>query len=250
MVCKFRISQKKHQRQSSAAVAFVAVAILVCVGTPVASFSTRAATSSLVFLYNKKSTATLTCLCSKKNEQDGAYQSFSAAIIDEEYKPKSNLALDNSLSSAGEQTSNTNTENEQALLLQVWNTLLNTKEELYQKIRQLFIDLYTIIQRSTRKGGAWIRQDETGQLVSSALALVAFYAVVATFAVWSIEMMGGKKFSGPTQGVTVPTLVLPDTSSSSGGAKGSIQFQKPKWKVPKITTSYSSHVTDVPSDDS
>lgn len=126
-----------------------------------------------------------------------------------------------------------NDEEEAMIALRIWNFLMTLKEELYAKIRQVFSNLFTIIRRSTEKTEAWIRDDAVGQLVSSALALVAFYAGVAAFAVWNIELLGGKKFSGPSQ-VIVPSIQVPESSAPKG-----VKFQKPQWKAPKFTTSYS-----------
>lgn len=130
---------------------------------------------------------------------------------------------------------NNEEEEENNSIIRLWNSLMTLKEEqLYARIRQLFSKIVTIIQRGTQKTEAWVRDDEVGKLVSSAVALITFFAAVAAFAVWNIELLGGKKWSGPSQGVTTPTVRLPPQSSSSAG----IQFQKPKWKAPKITTSY------------
>ena len=125
------------------------------------------------------------------------------------------------------------------VIVRVWNLLMEIKEKCYARIRKVFSDLFTVIQRSTQKTQAWIRDDAVGQLVSSALALIAFFAAVAAFAVWNIEVLGGKKFAAPTQ-VIIPNVQLPESSS----VPKSVQFQKPKWQAPKITTSYSNSNAD------
>jgi hypothetical protein len=49
-----------------------------------------------------------------------------------------------------------------------------------------------------------------------------------------IEILGGKKWSGPTK-VTVPMVRgVPDTFD----ARHSVKFQRPKWTTPTIRTSY------------
>lgn len=130
---------------------------------------------------------------------------------------------------------NKDEEGNNSTITHLWNSLIALKEELYARIRQLLSKIVTIIQRSTQKTEAWVRDDEVGKLVSSALALITFFAAVAAFAVWNIELLGGKQWSGPTQ-VTMPTVRIPESSKTS--SSGGIQFQKPKWKAPKITTSY------------
>mmetsp|Transcript_37743 Transcript_37743/g.76347 ORF Transcript_37743/g.76347 Transcript_37743/m.76347 type:complete len:243 (+) Transcript_37743:116-844(+) len=109
--------------------------------------------------------------------------------------------------------------------------LVSRKEDLYASIRQVFSAIVTIIKRSTEKTNAWVRDDAMGQLISSSLALLVFFAAVAAFAAWNIQVLGGKKWSGPTE-VTVPVVRVSNSPSSK------IQFQKPKWKAPRITSSY------------
>lgn len=132
-----------------------------------------------------------------------------------------------------------NEEEDAMMILKIWNVFQTLKENLYSNIRQVFYDLYAIIQRSTQKTQAWVRDDAAGQLVSSALALMAFFAAVAAFAVWNIEVLGGKKFAAPTQVIMPKIVQLPESS-----APRSVQFQKPKWQTPKITTSYSNKKGD------
>jgi len=121
---------------------------------------------------------------------------------------------------------------------QIIDAFVTIKEKVYGIIRQILSDLVTIIQRSAKKARDWAVEDDVGQLVSSGLAIVGFYILVAAFAAWNIELLsGGKsKWSGPKNGVTVPVVRgLPNTSE----VESTIRFQKPKWKAPKIQTSYS-----------
>uniref|UniRef100_A0A7S4IT03 Uncharacterized protein n=1 Tax=Odontella aurita TaxID=265563 RepID=A0A7S4IT03_9STRA len=119
-------------------------------------------------------------------------------------------------------------------LVRLLHVLVSLKERLYARIFQAFRDLYTLVQRSFRPTEAWIRDDPVGQLVSSALSLILFFSGVAWFAVWNIELLGGKKWTGPTQ-VTVPTVRAPPVSSATSSG---IKYQKPKWNFPGIHTSY------------
>jgi hypothetical protein len=125
--------------------------------------------------------------------------------------------------------------------------LVSIKEKVYGIVRKLFSDLVTIIKRSATKARDWAMEDDIGQLVSSSLALIGFFAFVAAFAAWNIEVLsGGKsKWSGPKNGVTIPVVRgLPDvvTFTTTTGGRGEIEspvvvrFQKPKWKAPKIQT--------------
>lgn len=119
---------------------------------------------------------------------------------------------------------------------QIIDTFVTIKEKVYGIIRQILSDLVTIIKRSAKKARDWVVEDDVGQLLSSVLAIVGFYILVAAFAAWNIELLsGGKsKWSGPK--ITVPVVKgLPKTSE----VEGTIRFQKPKWKAPKIQTSYS-----------
>lgn len=128
------------------------------------------------------------------------------------------------------------------LLLSVKAHFLSLKKQLYARITQLLLDLVTLIKRSVKKSEAWVRDDAVGQLVSSALALVVFFAAVAAFAVWNIEVLGGKKWSGPKK-VTIPVVRVPD-SSTSYSYNNSVKFQQPKWKAPKLQTSYNNNVDE------
>ena len=120
-------------------------------------------------------------------------------------------------------------------LQRVLELLLSLKQQLYSEIRRVFAALVTIITRSTQKAEAWIRDDAVGQLLSSALGLVLFFAGVAAFAAWNIEVLGGKKWAGPAE-VTVPVVRLPDASATAAG--GGIRIQKAQWKAPVIRASY------------
>lgn len=117
---------------------------------------------------------------------------------------------------------------------QMIDTFVSIKEQAYKFIRKILSDLVTIIKRSATKARDWAVEDDVGQLVSSALFIIGFYAGVAAFAAWNIEVLsGGKsKWAMPQNGITVPVVKTPESPSTE------ISFQKPKWKVPKIQTSY------------
>lgn len=119
-------------------------------------------------------------------------------------------------------------------IAQMVDNFISAKEVAYTFIRKILSDLITIIRRSATKARDWAVEDDIGQLVSSGLFLVGFFALVAAFAAWNIEVLsGGKsKWSGPQSGITVPMVKTPKSPSE-------ISFQKPKWKAPKIQTSYS-----------
>ena len=119
----------------------------------------------------------------------------------------------------------------------LFDVFVSFKESIYAKIRQVLSDIITIIKRSVQKTDAWVRDDAVGQLVASALSLIFFFAGVAAFAAWNIEVLGGKKWSGPSQ-VTVPTVKVPPAASSTSSG---VTFQKPKWNFPGIQTSYSNN---------
>ena len=117
---------------------------------------------------------------------------------------------------------------------QMIDAFVSIKEQAYQFIRKIFSDLITIIKRSATKARDWAVEDDVGQLVSSALFIIGFYAGVAAFAAWNIEVLsGGKsKWAMPQNGITMPVVKTPESPSTE------ISFQKPKWTVPKIQTSY------------
>ena len=121
---------------------------------------------------------------------------------------------------------------------QMMDAFVAIKEKAYGFIRRILSDLVTIIKRSATKARDWAVEDDTGQLVSSSLALVGFFALVAAFAAWNIEVLsGGKsKWLGPQNGVTVP--VLKGLPAATEAPVAVVKIQKPKWKTPKIQTSY------------
>jgi hypothetical protein len=136
-------------------------------------------------------------------------------------------------------------------IARIIEAFVSIKEKVYGIIRQAFSDLVTILKRSATKARDWAVEDDVGQLVSSSLALIGFFACVAAFAVWNIQVLsGGKsKWSGPKNGITVPVVRgLPDVNTMTAtiaGGRGDtespvvVKFQKPKWKAPRIQTSYS-----------
>ena len=123
---------------------------------------------------------------------------------------------------------------------QIIDAFVSIKEKVYGIIRKILSDLVTIIKRSAKNAREWAVDDDVGQLVSSGLFVVGFFVFVAAFAAWNIELLsGGKsKWSGPKNGVTVPVVKGLPTTSSSSESPVVIRFQKPKWKAPKIQTSY------------
>lgn len=123
----------------------------------------------------------------------------------------------------------------EGFLVPIIDSLLSLKKELYAKLRDVLTRFINIITRSLTKTENWVRNDATGQLISSALALVTFFIGVALFAAWNIQLLGGKKWSGPTE-VIVPTIRAPTSTVIEGG--GSIKVQRAKWKRPIIQTSY------------
>mmetsp|Transcript_42337 Transcript_42337/g.45956 ORF Transcript_42337/g.45956 Transcript_42337/m.45956 type:complete len:254 (+) Transcript_42337:106-867(+) len=127
-----------------------------------------------------------------------------------------------------------------ALLTQFRNEFVSLKEKVYRIIRQLFRDLFILISRSVKKGQDW--DIDNGQLVSSSLILIVFFAAVAAFAAWNIEVLSGGKsqWKAPTNGITVPVIrgVRLPSDDYATTKKNSITIQKPNWKIPKIQTSY------------
>ena len=122
---------------------------------------------------------------------------------------------------------------------QILEILVAFKEKVYGRIRSIFRDLVTLISRSAQKAQTWAVEDETGQLVSSSLALVAFFAAVAAFAAWNIQVLSGGKSQWKAPGVTVPVVRgLPNESTMIQST--TIRFQKPQWRAPKLQTSYGS----------
>jgi len=122
---------------------------------------------------------------------------------------------------------------------QILEILVAFKEKVYGRIRSIFRDLVTLISRSAQKAQTWAVEDETGQLVSSSLALVAFFAAVAAFAAWNIQVLSGGKSQWKAPGVTVPVVRgLPNESTMIQST--TVRFQKPQWRAPKLQTSYGS----------
>jgi len=122
---------------------------------------------------------------------------------------------------------------------QILEILVAFKEKVYARIRSIFRDLVTLISRSAQKAQTWAIEDETGQLVSSSLALVAFFAAVAAFAAWNIQVLSGGKSQWKAPGVTVPVVRgLPNESTMIQST--TVRFQKPQWRAPKLQTSYGS----------
>mmetsp|Transcript_3659 Transcript_3659/g.4164 ORF Transcript_3659/g.4164 Transcript_3659/m.4164 type:complete len:236 (-) Transcript_3659:315-1022(-) len=124
-------------------------------------------------------------------------------------------------------------ENLNLLFVPLINSFLSIRKELYARIRDVLTNLITIITRSLTKTTNWVRDDAAGQLVSSALGLVTFFIAVGLFAAWNIQILGGKKWSGPAE-VIVPTIRVPTSTVVEGG----IKVQRANWKRPIIQTSY------------
>jgi len=119
------------------------------------------------------------------------------------------------------------------IIVPVIDLFASLKKRLYAQIRDVLTGIISIITRSLTKTEDWVRDDATGQLVSSALALVSFFLAVALFAAWNIQVLGGKKWSGPAE-VIVPTVRVPTSTFVEGG----IKVKKAEWKRPTIQTSY------------
>lgn len=121
-------------------------------------------------------------------------------------------------------------------IAQILDAIVALKEKTYAIIRQILADIVTIVERSVAKARDWAVEDEAGQLITSALALVGFFALVAAFAAWNISVLSGGRsvWAGPQNGITVPAVRLPPDVA----ATTSVKFQKPRWKAPEIRTSY------------
>jgi len=131
------------------------------------------------------------------------------------------------------QTGENSSKEHLSIFVPLIDSFLSIRKELYTRIRVALTGLITIITRSLTKTNDWVRDDAAGQLVSSALALVTFFIGVALFAAWNIQILGGKKWSGPAE-VIVPTVRIPTSTVVEGG----IKVQKANWKRPTIQTSY------------
>jgi len=142
-------------------------------------------------------------------------------------------ASDTTIVPASHSEESSSNENLNLLFVPLINSFLSIRKELYARIRDVLTNLITIITRSLTKTNDWVRDDATGQLVSSALGLVTFFIAVGLFAAWNIQILGGKKWSGPAE-VIVPTIRVPTSTVVDGG----IKVQKAKWRRPTIQTSY------------
>ena len=132
-------------------------------------------------------------------------------------------------------------------------TFLELKERAYGIVRRAFADLVEIIRRSATKARDWASEDDDDsgvrRLLLESLGLIGFFAGVAAFAAWNIQILSGGKsrWSGPAGGVTVPVVRVP--AATPGGASPpttattTVKFQKPVWKAPRIRTSYATTTT-------
>mmetsp|Transcript_32280 Transcript_32280/g.63924 ORF Transcript_32280/g.63924 Transcript_32280/m.63924 type:complete len:238 (+) Transcript_32280:93-806(+) len=112
-------------------------------------------------------------------------------------------------------------------VVSLWEAIVSFKEEeVYARIRRAWDGLVSLVSRSVKASGAWVRDDGAGQLAFLFFANFAFLAAVAAFAAWNVELLGGRKWSGPDTGIVVPKVIVPAGSSS-------VKFQKPVWKFPE-----------------
>ena len=101
--------------------------------------------------------------------------------------------------------------------------------DFYQGLLRRFVEIARLavawLIRKNERTKDWLLNDPSGSLVLSGVFSFAFLASVALFAVWTIEVLGGKKWSGPGD-VPTPVIHIPQAKK--------VRFQAPVWKSPKI----------------
>ena len=110
--------------------------------------------------------------------------------------------------------------------------------DIYARAREVWAELVAFITERLSRARVWLEEDSAGSIWFLAFVNVSFLAAVAAFAAWNIEVLGGKKWSGPK------TIVQPVLKGAAPATK--VVFRRPEWNFPGIKTSYSS-ITPPPS---